>query len=150
MKNYLFWFLLLSLIYSCSNDDDADVVGSYRLTLLERTNCADPEEFYLADFSDGSCTTQLSQFTPTDICESGTIDLSEDGTFTNFIQFFFPLIGESTPFLELEDSSGTYTTNGNVVTICNPDCKDYMFEDNTLRLMKESAGCDAIIVLIRI
>ena len=151
MRNFLICFLLISLLSSCNDDDENDlsaVVGSYNVTLFQFTDCPNAEDEFQYDFTDADCVTAITMGIAIEVCTSGTLDLADNGTFTSSLFLIFPAIGESIP--NFSEDSGTYSLNGSVLTICSPECEDFMVEGNTLTQMESVQGCNGDLVLTKL
>ena len=115
----LAWALLSLLFTSCGDDDGDSIAGTYRLVTFTQTNCDDPQENFSLDLSaDDGCTTLLGE----EICGDGTMTLSENGGFS----FSLTLSAAGQSFSS--SGSGTYTVDGNEITICDgDDCETSTF-----------------------
>jgi len=142
MKNHLVFFLLMTLILSCSNDEDISIVGDFKLTSLGQSNCPNSLENFELDFSNSNCTTIVNL----EFCETGVFIFSPEGDFSSTIMVEATDLGE---IFEL-NATGTYTTNGNIVTICIPECEDFEFDGNTLIQNQSNQGCDIEAVFTKI
>ena len=120
-SKYLFLLsLVISLIaFSCGGDDeDETIAGTYKITGFSSANCDDPELNFSFDFTDG-CDMLLGQ----EVCGDGTISLTEGGTFS--VSVTVTALG----FSETTTASGSYTVDGNTITICEDggDCETATF-----------------------
>lgn len=115
---FLAIFSAFFLLLSCGDDDDS-IAGTYRLTSFSTTNCDDPEENINFDFSaDDGCTSLLG----VSVCGDGTITLTESGGFSFTLNI--TTLGQTFS----ETGSGTYTIDGNMITICDgTECQSSTF-----------------------
>ena len=108
---FILYFFALVFIFSCGSDDD-ELAGTYRITSFTSSNCADPIENFDFDFSaDDGCTTLLGE----EVCGDGTLTLGEDGSFR--YDLTVTAVGQSFGY----SGSGSYTVDGNTITICDAD-----------------------------
>lgn len=115
MKNLsklLLFALFTFAISSCGDSFEDDLVSTWNLLSVSATGCDDPDDNLDFDFGTSGCTT----FMGTEICTNGTYTFTSSGTFRTGGS-----ISADTDILVDLSGGGTYTVDGNSVTICNDD-----------------------------
>lgn len=112
----LLLFALVSFaILSCGDDEptfEEDLVSTWNLLSISATGCDDPSDDLDFDFGTSGCT----PFMDTEICTNGTYTFTSSGTFRTGGS-----ISAGTDILQDLSGGGTYTIDGNTVTICNEE-----------------------------
>ena len=142
MKNYFIYVLLILLLLSCNKEETGSIVETYKITSLSQSNCPNSTENFDLNFGNDNCTTAAG----IEFCESGTFNFSADGNFTSTIRMTVPALGE---IVDL-NGRGTYLANGNIATICFPECTDFTLNGNSLMLTQILDGCTQNIVFSKI
>jgi len=141
MKNYFIYAFLLIVLCSCNKEEDDSIVGTYKMTSLSQLDCINSAENFELDFGNNNCTTAAG----IEFCESGTFNFSADGNFTSTIRLTTPALGD---IFDL-NGRGTYVANGNIATICFPDCSDFTLSGKSLTLNIISGGCTQRVVFTK-
>jgi len=143
MKNLLFFALLSALLFtSCGGDGDS-VTGTWIAVSTESTSCDDPDDNQdSADFSSEPCTANSP-----DGCIYASYTFTET-TLTTAISF--SIFG----VLDSETDSGTYTIDGDQITVClDGECDPATFsiDGDTLTIVATDPddGCVSTLVLNR-
>lgn len=142
MKTSLVYLLLLIFIIGCSKDDENPILGSYRMTSLNQSNCSDPLENFDITFGENGC----GNFLIVEFCTTGSFTFSEDGKFSSNVEFSASGIG----MIQDLSATGTYTVSDNTVEVCAPECETLNINGNTLSLVTDSDNCDQSIILTKI
>jgi len=133
-------FLVL-VVASCTDDEGnaLDIIGTYEVSSYTITNCQDPD-----DNDDGSqlgCSTEDGYET----CNGITLDFREGGVLITTLSATITEIDSGLSQTETQDMVGTYSIEGNVVTICvDGECEDgeYTVSGNNLVIITdEDSGC---------
>lgn len=143
MKNLLFFALISALLFtSCGGDEDS-VVGNWVAVSTESISCDDPIlNIASSDFSSEPCTSNSP-----DGCIYASYTFTET-MLTTVISFSFFNVVES------EMDSGTYTIDGDQLTVCldgECDPATYSIDGNTMTIVATDPddGCVTTLVLNR-
>ena len=142
MKNLLLFTLLGALLLtSCGGDDS--ISGTWVVTSLSSTSCDDPEENQSSSaFSTTACTA-----TSIDECLYISYTFTET-TLATVTSFAFQ------GMVSTETDSGTYTTDGDQITICDAgdcDTATYTIDGDTMTITGTDPddGCVTRITAVR-
>lgn len=139
---FLFGLMALGLFFSSCGSDDESVDGTYKMLSFTTTNCADPDENISFDFSaNDGCVTIAG----VEVCGQGTLTLNTDNTFS----YSFTLSGAG--LSETSNGSGTYSVDGNQITICDGDeCSTSTFSlGSNMITISLSEADDPCVITIR-
>lgn len=139
MKNFLHILLVCLVFLTACGDDEVSVVGTYKLTSMSQTNCNDSDENFELDFGSDDCATTGG----IEFCESGLYTFSADGNFRSTVILSSAIIGEVADL----SGSGTYELVGNDLSICIPECEDFIFNGNNITFTDTSDGCVVTVIL---
>lgn len=153
---FLFILSVFALPFAACSDDDGDgggdgIEGRWQATLIENSNCNDPEDEVVLDLSTDNCL----DFLGTEVCFDIVYEFKGDGTYEFTTTTETTFMGQTSTETDVE--MGTYTTDGNSITICDPDddCSmgTFSISGNTLTLTYQDdpdTGCDGELIGERI
>ncbi len=138
MKKFFSAALLGSifLLASCG-DDSGEISGTYEIISISSSQCDDTDLNFSYNLENDNCIME-SGF---EICVDGTFTLASNGSFTG--SFTVMALG----FSETDTFTGTYTVDGNNITICDDtgDCETGTVNSSgdriTLRFPEDEDGC---------
>lgn len=142
MKKFGFLvFLSLGLMFFGCGDDAGDVSGTYDIIFLSTSQCDDPDLNGSYDLESDNCVMESG----IELCIEGTFTLASNGSFNG--SFTITTLG----FTISEAFTGTYTVDGNNITICDEtdDCETGMIDSNgseiTLRFPEDEDNCILVV-----
>lgn len=146
MKNLTYFFFVISLcclaLVSCGDDEPTfadELVGTWNLLSITATGCDDPSDNLDFDFGTSGCTT----FMGAEICTNGTYTFTSGGTYRTGGS-----ISSGSQILVDLSAGGTYTVDGNSVTICDDadsDCgtATVTIANDRMTVVTTDDGCTA-------
>jgi hypothetical protein len=109
----LFLFLASGLLFSACSKDEETLEGVWDLQRVETSNCQDPTENSIIDFSaNGGCQT----LGPISVCVKATTEF-KNGTYTTVFTTTTTTLGFNET--ETDTETGTYTVSDKKITVCD-------------------------------
>lgn len=138
MKKLKFILILLLpvLFFSCKKDDPAELIlGTWKATYLNSTNCTDATDNANYTFNNGCTSISQSGFT-IELCEQ--ITFNTGGSYTIEVKTVF--LGQS----DSETTTGTYTISGSTLKLCESggSCDEASFDVSDKELVLNSTDSD--------
>lgn len=117
---FLFVLGVFALPFIACSDDDGDggggsIEGRWQMTFVETSDCNDPADNTQFDLTTDNCFEVFGVETCFDI----VYQFNADGTYESIATTTTTALGQTTTDTDTE--AGTYTVNGNNITICDDD-----------------------------
>ena len=121
MRIFKFFFLFISVgvLFSACSKDEKNLEGIWDLQRVVTSNCQDPADNSVIDFSTNNGCQSLGLFS---ICIKATTEF-RNGTYTTVFTTTTSVLGSTET--ETETETGTYSVEGNKITVCDgaSDCR---------------------------